>query len=78
MAKSIKHTGNDHHAVSTDFLKGIIAMPARRALEREKIDSLKKLSACCEDEILQLHGFGENTLKKLKNHMSENQISFKK
>lgn len=59
------------------FLQGIIAVPARRALEKEKIDSLEKLSDYSEKEIRQMAGFGEVNMKKLKNHMQENQFSFK-
>ncbi|WP_449397763.1 DNA-directed RNA polymerase subunit alpha C-terminal domain-containing protein [Chryseobacterium wanjuense] len=60
-----------------EFLQGVIAMPARRALEKEKIDSLEKLSNYSEEEIMQLHGFGKNTMEKLKNYMKENHVSFK-
>ncbi|ASE64267.1 hypothetical protein EGY07_06935 [Chryseobacterium indologenes] len=60
-----------------EFLYGVIAIPARRALEKEKIDSLEKLSDYSENEILQLHGFGKNTIVKLKNYMEENQVFFK-
>ncbi|WP_228372517.1 helix-hairpin-helix domain-containing protein [Chryseobacterium daeguense] len=67
----------NHVVVKGDFLKGIIAMPARRALEKEKIDSLEKLSDYSEHEIMQLHGFGRNAMEKLKKYMEENQASFK-
>jgi hypothetical protein len=63
--------------VQGDFLQGIIAMPARRALEKEKIDSLEKLSNYSEEEIMQLHGFGKNAMEKLKIYMKENHVSFK-
>lgn len=78
MAKYLKPICTENHAINGDFLCGIIAMPARRALEKEKIDSLEKLSDYSEKEILQLHGFGKNAMKKLKNHMKENHIFFKK
>jgi DNA-directed RNA polymerase alpha subunit len=52
-------------------------MPARRALEKEKIDSLEKLSNYSEEEIMQLHGFGKNAMEKLKIYMKENHVSFK-
>ncbi len=56
----------------------MVAVPARRALENKKIDSLEKLSYFSENEIMQLHGFGKNTMKKLKNYMQEQKVSFKK
>ncbi|REC50432.1 hypothetical protein DRF67_01670 [Chryseobacterium pennipullorum] len=59
-----------------EFLSGVIAVPARKALEKEKIDSLEKLSRYSEKEIMQLHGFGKNTMVKLKNYMSDHQFSF--
>ncbi|ROI06981.1 hypothetical protein EGI16_02850 [Chryseobacterium sp. G0240] len=60
-----------------EFLHGIIAIPARKALEKEKIDSLEKLSDYSEKEILELHGFGKNTMIKLKDYMKEHQVFFK-
>ncbi|AZA85250.1 hypothetical protein C1637_05000 [Chryseobacterium lactis] len=60
-----------------EFLQDIIAIPARKSLGKEKIDSLEKLSDYSEKEIMQLHGFGKNTMVKLKNHMKENQVFFK-
>lgn len=77
MAKFLKPISTDCHEVSDNFLKGIIAMPARRALEKEKIDSLEKLADYSEKEILQLHGFGKNAIEKLKNYMKEHDVSFK-
>ena len=47
------------------------------SLEKEKINSLEKLSDYSEKEIMQLHGFGKNTMVKLKNYMKENQVGFK-
>lgn len=77
MSKSL----NSIYAVNYDpkdgFLHGIIAIPARRALEKEKIDSLEKLSDYSEKEIMQLHGFGKNTMTKLKDYMKEHQVFFK-
>ncbi|KFF24877.1 hypothetical protein IW16_18295 [Chryseobacterium vrystaatense] len=66
-----------HVVTNNNFLYGIIAVPARRALEREKIDSFEKLSGYSEQEIMELHGFGRNAMEKLKNHMKENQVSFR-
>ncbi|MGE8555789.1 MAG: DNA-directed RNA polymerase subunit alpha C-terminal domain-containing protein [Chryseobacterium jejuense] len=77
MSKSL----NSIYAVSydpeEDFLLGVIAVPARKALKKEKIDSLEKLSDYSEKEILQLYGFGKNTVMKLKDYMKEHQMCFK-
>lgn len=77
MAKCLSSICIVNHVVEADFLRGVIPMPARRALGREKIDSLEKLSDYSEKEIMQLHGFGKNTLQKLKVYMNENHVSFK-
>ncbi|WP_228378002.1 helix-hairpin-helix domain-containing protein [Chryseobacterium luteum] len=78
MAKCLSSIYAVNHVVkSNNFLSGIIAAPARRALEREKIDSLEKLSGYSEKEIMKLHGFGRNAMEKLKNHMKEHQVSFR-
>jgi len=77
MAKCLSSICVVNHVVENDFLKGIIAMPARRALGKEKIDSLEKLSDYSEKEIMQMHGFGKNAMGKLKNYMKENNVSFK-
>ncbi|SEW08633.1 hypothetical protein SAMN05421841_0962 [Chryseobacterium wanjuense] len=77
MAKCLSSICAVSHVVQGDFLQGVIAMPARRALEKEKIDSLEKLSNYSEEEIMQLHGFGKNAMEKLKIYMKENHVSFK-
>ncbi|WP_228432020.1 helix-hairpin-helix domain-containing protein [Chryseobacterium shigense] len=77
MAKCLSSIGAVHMVNSNDFLYGIIALPARRSLEKEKIDSLEKLSDYSEQEIMQLHGFGKNAMEKLKSHMKEHHVSFK-
>jgi hypothetical protein len=77
MAKCLSPICAVHYVANGDFLKGVIAMPARRALEKENINSLEKLSGYSEKEIINLHGFGKNTIKKLKVYMKENNVSFK-
>ncbi|KMQ65209.1 hypothetical protein ACM46_10930 [Chryseobacterium angstadtii] len=78
MAKCLTSICAVNHIVkSNDFLYGIIAVPARRSLEKEKIDSLEKLSGYSEKEIMQMHGFGKNAMEKLKNHMKEHHVSFR-
>lgn len=77
MSKSLNSIYAVNYDSKDDFLQGVIAMPARRALEKEKIDCLEKLSDYSEKEIMQLHGFGKNTMVKLKDYMKENQVFFK-
>ncbi|MET3530778.1 hypothetical protein ABID31_002077 [Chryseobacterium flavum] len=77
MSKSLNSIYTLNYNPEEDFLYGVIAIPARKALEKEKINSLEKLSDYSEKEIMQLHGFGKNTIEKLKNHMKENQVFFK-
>lgn len=77
MAKCLNSICAVSHTAKDNFLQGIISAPARRALEKEKINSLEKLSQYSEKEILQMHGFGKNTMEKLKIHMMENEIYFK-
>ena len=62
---------------STDFLRHIGA-PARRALERERIDTLFMLSKYSEQDLLKLHGFGPGSLPKLRKALKEKGYSFKK
>ncbi|WP_228455266.1 hypothetical protein [Chryseobacterium sp. Tr-659] len=77
MSKSLNSIYAVNYDLTEGFLQGVIAIPARRALEKEKIDSLEKLSDYSEKEIMQMHGFGKNTMMKLKNYMKENQVCFK-
>ncbi len=76
MSKSLHSMYAVNYDPKDGFLHGVIAIPARRALEKEKIDSLEKLSGYSEKEIMQLHGFGKNTMMKLKNYMKERQVFF--
>lgn len=54
-----------------------LAAPAQRALEREKIKSLKALSEYTIDEIAALHGIGNSALTQLKEKMLELGLTFK-
>jgi len=60
-----------------DFLN-TIAAPARRALEREGIDTVIKLSKFTEKELLQFHGMGSGTIPKLKKALKEEGLSLRK
>jgi len=60
---------------SPQFMSQLSA-PARRALEREGINSLKKLSTYMVSEILSLHGMGPSSIPKLTQVLKENKLSF--
>lgn len=61
----------------TGFLS-MISAPARRALERESILTLKKLSEYSETQILKLHGIGPSAIPKLKKALETEGLAFKK
>jgi hypothetical protein len=54
----------------------LLSAPARRALEREGIDDVKKLARFTEKEILKLHGLGPSTIPKLKRALEKEGLSF--
>lgn len=60
-----------------DGFLSTLAAPARRALEREGILSLEKLSKYTAEEILALHGMGKSSIPKLKNALNEAGLDFK-
>jgi predicted RecB family nuclease len=60
-----------------DNFLSLIGAPARRALERKGITTLKKLSTYSEKEILALHGMGKSTITKLQKLLKELEFSFK-
>ncbi|MFN0187277.1 MAG: hypothetical protein ACKVQV_01095 [Bacteroidia bacterium] len=62
---------------SKDNFLSLIGAPARRALEREGITTLEKLSTLSEKEILALHGMGKSTLPKLIHVLAKAGLSFK-
>lgn len=76
MAKCLKSVCPISPVPEGNFLQGILTVAARRALEKEKIGSLEKLSGYSEEEIRQMSGFGEVNMKKLKSHMEEHRFSF--
>ena len=61
----------------TGFLS-TLSTPARRALENNKITTLKKLASFSEKEILTLHGMGPSTIPKLRSALKAEGLSFKK
>jgi len=56
----------------------IISAPARRALEREGINTHLKLSKYSEEELLELHGMGPASISPLKKALKEKGLSFRK
>ena len=60
-----------------DNFLSLIGAPARRALEREGIITLEKLSTYSEKEILSLHGMGKSTIPKLQKLLVDKELSFK-
>lgn len=52
--------------------------PVRRALENNKIKTLKQLSHYTEAELLNLHGIGPSSIPKLKKKLQKEGLSFKK
>ncbi|MBN3581376.1 RNA polymerase alpha subunit C-terminal domain-containing protein [Algoriphagus aestuarii] len=64
-------------APKAEFLSKLSA-PARRALEREDILTLKKLSGYSEKDLLDLHGLGPSSIPKLKDALEKEGLSFRK
>lgn len=55
----------------------MLAAPARRALKREGIASLDRLSDYSEGEILKLHGIGPSAIPKLRAALNEAGLSLR-
>lgn len=64
-------------APEASFLATLSA-PARRALEHEGIDTVRKLSQYSETEILELHGMGPASIPRLRTVLEEQGLDFKK
>jgi len=54
----------------------LLAAPARRALEREGITTLRQLSRRTANDIEELHGIGPTTMPKLKSALSGKGLVF--
>jgi len=61
---------------AASFMEGLAA-PARRALEREQIFSLKDLSAYTRKDLLALHGFGKSSIPVLESALNAAGLDFK-
>jgi uncharacterized protein YdhG (YjbR/CyaY superfamily) len=59
------------------FFISTLGAPALRALDREGITTLKKLSRYTEKEILALHGIGKSAIPKLQSALQSEGLSFK-
>jgi uncharacterized protein YdhG (YjbR/CyaY superfamily) len=55
----------------------LLVAPARRALEREGINTLLQLSKYSEGEILELHGMGPSTIPKLRSALKAKGLTFR-
>lgn len=55
----------------------VVAAPARRALEREGITTLQKLSRYSEADLLQFHGMGPSTIPKLRSALKQAGLAFR-
>jgi hypothetical protein len=55
-----------------------LGAPARRALEREGITTVAKLSQYTESEILKLHGVGPSSLPKLRKALASEGKAFQR
>lgn len=56
----------------------LLSMPARRALENNGINSLKKLSTFSKKEILAFHGMGPSSIPKLLSALNAEGLTFRK
>jgi len=60
-----------------DSFLALLAAPARRALERENINTLEDLAKWTEREIINLHGMGPGSIPKLQKALKDNGLSFR-
>jgi hypothetical protein len=60
-----------------DGFLATLGAPARRALEREGLTTLAKLSERTEKQILTLHGMGPSTLPRLKKALEAAGLAFR-
>ncbi|MGC1630696.1 MAG: DNA-directed RNA polymerase subunit alpha C-terminal domain-containing protein [Gelidibacter sp.] len=60
-----------------DNFQSLLGAPARRALEREGITTLDKLTVYSEKDILNMHGIGKSSIPKLNEALTKAGLSFK-
>lgn len=59
-----------------DGFLSLLYAPARRALEKANIKTLKQLSTYSENNILKLHGIGKTTIPILKRELEKARLTF--
>lgn len=64
-------------SLQNNFLS-MLSVPAKRALENNGINSVKKLSQLSEKTVLSFHGIGPSSIPKLKEILQAEGLSFKK
>ncbi|MCB0601881.1 MAG: hypothetical protein KDC28_11655 [Saprospiraceae bacterium] len=64
------------HTPTADFLIKVSA-PARRALERENIQTLEQLASWTEQGLLKLHGIGPRTIPPLRDALTGQGLKFR-
>lgn len=64
-------------SLQNNFLS-MLSVPAKRALENNGINSVKKLSQLSEKTVLSFHGIGPSSIPKLKEVLQAEGLSFKK
>lgn len=67
----------DQERKRQDNFLSTLAAPARRALAREGIATLKQLATFTEKELLQLHGVEPSSMPTLRRILQANGFSFK-
>lgn len=72
----MKENEEKSKAKQADFL-AVLSAPAQRALLGKGINNLKKLAACSEKELLQLHGLGPSAIPKLKMVLKKSGLKFR-
>lgn len=82
MQKASKKTSGQVSKKQTASLQNnfllMLSVPAKRALENNGINSVKKLSQLSEKTVLSFHGIGPSSIPKLKEILQAEGLSFKK
>lgn len=82
MQKASKKTSGQVSKKQTASLQdnflSMLSVPAKRALENNGINSVKKLSQLSEKTVLSFHGIGPSSIPKLKEVLQAEGLSFKK
>lgn len=76
--KRINSICHDKHQVLDKFRDLNISMPAKRALEREGINSVQELAGFSEEQLLSLHGLGKTAIPQIKQDLRTLGLELKK